>query len=67
MEKYPNNNRNDFYDDEENYDVPAWEKRSRRRNDRRTTKQDLRNLNWDEVDIDDYIDDEWEKFDGSKH
>ena len=65
METNPNNKKD--FDDDETYEGPSWEKRSRRRNDRRVIKRDLKNLNWDEVDVSDFIDDEWEKFDGHKY
>ena len=61
-------NRPDYDFDDDTYDGPSWEKRSRRRNDRRSTKRELRNLNWNNLeDPSEYYEEEdtWEKFDGN--
>tara|TARA_B100002019_G_C21243153_1_gene586728 strand:+ start:1461 stop:1661 length:201 start_codon:yes stop_codon:yes gene_type:complete len=60
----PNPKQTEFDDDY--YDGPSWEKRSKRRNARRNTKQDLRNLDWNDPDGLDYFEEEdnWEKFNG---
>ena len=66
MDQNPNPNQIDYDDD--CYDGPSWEKRSKRRNARRSTKQDLKGLNWDDPDIvEDYYEEEdtWEKFNGN--
>ena len=62
----PDNEPCDDGGDDEYYEGPAWEKRSRRRNKRREKKQDLKSFNWDTASLEDdyFFEGEWEKFYG---